>query len=112
MTIRTTFTAAAVSTLASAAALLLAPPSPATAAMPGTTVSITVRTADLDLSTARGQAQLAKRLEIAAAEACGDRSSADPTSRRTLRQCRADALEAGQRQAAAQIAEDRRLAAR
>lgn len=58
------------------------------AAMPGPSVSTRVVTNDLDLNSKSGQATLRHRLAIAAAEVCGEASSADPAGKRAVRDCR------------------------
>ena len=49
---------------------------------------IVVRTADLDLSKAAGQRTLDHRIAIAAVEACGVTSPADPAGRNEVLRCR------------------------
>ncbi|GAA4008168.1 hypothetical protein GCM10022280_01080 [Sphingomonas swuensis] len=71
---------------ASIAAASLAQALPA--AMPGPSASARVVTSDLDLTSRSGQATLRHRLAIAAAEVCGEASSADPAGRRAIRDCR------------------------
>ena len=51
-----------------------------------------VRTADLDLASKSGQAQLQHRLVIAAHEVCGTASEADLAGRNDVRQCRVNVL--------------------
>ena len=51
-----------------------------------------VRTADLDLSSAGGQATLKRRLGAAAEAVCGETSAVDPVGRRQIRQCRAEII--------------------
>lgn len=107
-----TFAPAMFSAVAALAALAAALPSPALAAMPGATVSVAVPTRDLDLGSPSGRAVLDQRLRIAAAEACGDASSADPEGKRFVRQCRVELVRAGQAQALAAANSQDRLAAR
>lgn len=57
------------------------------------TVSLGVRYADLDLTTERGVRALDRRINNAAATACGIASSADPDGKRAVKQCRAEARE-------------------
>ena len=52
----------------------------------------TVQTADLDLSTSKGQQMLDRRLQRAASEVCGIASDADLEGKNDVRQCRADTL--------------------
>ena len=52
----------------------------------------TVQTADLDLSTAKGQQILDRRLSQAAKEVCGGASDADLEGKNEVRRCRADTL--------------------
>ena len=113
MTTRSTLASALFSAAASLAALALALPTTALAAMPSASVSVTVPTRDLDLGSAAGRAALDQRLRHAAIEACGEASSADPAGKRLVRQCRAELVRAGQAQAfAAAARQQERLAAR
>jgi UrcA family protein len=107
-----TFASAMFSAVASLAALAAALPTPASAAMPGQNVSVAVPTRDLDLTSQSGQSVLRQRLYVAAAEACGEASSADPAGKRAVRQCRAELVRSGQQQALAAVAGQERLAAR
>lgn len=91
MTHRSAFAASLVSLGLAAGALTLA--APVAAAMPGPLAVAAVPTADLDLASAHGQALLKARLQRAAADVCGEASSADPTGRRWVRQCRADSFD-------------------
>ena len=52
----------------------------------------TVQTADLDLSTARGQQALDRRLSQAIKEVCGEASDVDISGKNEVRRCRADTL--------------------
>ena len=52
----------------------------------------TVQTADLDLSTSKGQQALDRRLQRAANEVCGIASDADLEGKNEVRRCRADTL--------------------
>jgi UrcA family protein len=61
-------------------------------AQPPVTVSTTVRTADLDLSSAAGQQALNHRLTIAAKEVCGSASDVDVAGKNEVRRCRHDTL--------------------
>jgi UrcA family protein len=92
----------AVSALATAAVIKAVPALSQPA--PAQNVSV-VRTADLDLSTARGRAALDHRLVIAAADVCGAASGADLAGKNQARACRADVL-------AKARAESERLASR
>jgi UrcA family protein len=112
MTTRSTLASALFSAAASLAALALALPTSALAAEPGPAVSVSVQTRDLDLGSAMGRAALATRLRLAAAEACGEASSADPVGKRLVRQCRSELVRAGQTQALAAARQQERLAAR
>jgi UrcA family protein len=78
----------AVSALATAA-LIKGVPAFAEPAMNNATI---VRTADLDLSSKAGQAQLQHRLVVAAHELCGTASEVDLVGRNDVRQCRTDVL--------------------
>jgi UrcA family protein len=51
-----------------------------------------VRTADLDLSTARGRAELDHRLITAAREVCGSAADVDLSGQNQVRACRMDVL--------------------
>ncbi|URD60324.1 UrcA family protein [Sphingomonas sp. KRR8] len=110
MTARSAFAASLVSLVAAASALTFA--APVSAAMPGPVAVATVSTADLDLSSAHGQALLKARLQRAAADVCGDASSADPAGKRWVKQCRADSMGKAWEQAQAQRATANRVAAR
>ncbi|WP_114227375.1 MULTISPECIES: UrcA family protein [Sphingomonas] len=110
MTTRSAIAAAFVSMVGAASALTLA--APASAAMPGPVAVAAVPTADLDLGSASGQARLKQRLERAAADVCGDASSADPAGRRWVRQCRADSFAKAWDRAQAQRTTAARVAAR
>lgn len=57
-------------------------------------VQMTVVTHDLDLRSNGGKAKLQRRLEIAAAEVCGDASASDPAGRRAIRTCRNEVVAA------------------
>ena len=68
----------------------------------------TVQTADLDLSSAKGQRALDRRLELAAKEVCGTASDVDIAGKNEVRRCRVDTLasladERDQRIAAASV---------
>lgn len=52
----------------------------------------TVQTADLDLSSAKGQQALDRRLSMAVKEVCGTASDADIEGKNEVRRCRADTL--------------------
>lgn len=54
--------------------------------------SSTVQTADLDLSSAKGQRALDRRLELAAKEVCGAASDVDIAGKNDVRRCRAETL--------------------
>jgi UrcA family protein len=112
MTIRSALAAASVSLVGAVAALTLALPSPAHAAMPGPVEIATVATADLDLSTNEGQSLLKARLQRAAADVCGEASSADPAGRRWVKNCRADAFTKAWNRAQAGLATSERLVSR
>ena len=55
-------------------------------------VTSTVQTADLDLSTLKGQQILDRRLGQAAKEVCGVASDVDLEGKNIVRKCRADTL--------------------
>ena len=55
-------------------------------------VHSTVQTADLDLSTAKGQRALDLRLNQAVKEVCGAASDADIEGKNDVRRCRAETL--------------------
>ena len=55
-------------------------------------VQSTVQTADLDLSTAKGQRALDLRLNQAVKEVCGAASDADIEGKNDVRRCRAETL--------------------
>ena len=55
-------------------------------------VQSTVQTADLDLSTARGQRALDLRLTQAVKQVCGTASDADIEGKNEVRRCRAETL--------------------
>ncbi len=73
------------------AAAIKAAPAIAEPVAPAVNVSL-VRTADLDLSTQRGQRALDARLVVAAHEVCGSASQADLEGQNDVRKCRADVL--------------------
>ena len=52
----------------------------------------TVQTADLDLSTAKGQQALEHRLQQAVKEVCGSASDVDVAGKNDVRRCRAETL--------------------
>ena len=52
----------------------------------------TVQTADLDLSTAKGQQALERRLQQAVKEVCGSASDVDVAGKNDVRRCRAETL--------------------
>jgi UrcA family protein len=52
----------------------------------------TVQTADLDLSTAKGQQLLDRRLQLAVKDVCGKASDVDIAGKNDVRRCRADTL--------------------
>lgn len=54
--------------------------------------SSTVQTADLDLSTAKGQQALHRRLQQAVKEVCGKSSDVDVAGKNAVRRCRAETL--------------------
>jgi UrcA family protein len=56
------------------------------------TVSSFVETADLDLSSAKGQRALDRRLELAVKEVCGTASDVDIAGKNEVRRCRVDTL--------------------
>lgn len=112
MTIRSAFAAASVRLLGAAAALAAALPIPAHAAMPGPVEIATVATGDLDLATSRGQSVLKARLQRAAADVCGEASSADPVGRRWVKSCRADTFAKAWNRAQAGLTTRERLVAR
>jgi len=67
--------------------------------MPVQNVSI-VRTADLDLTSASGRAQLDHRIVAAAYDVCGTPSDADLVGKNVARACRADVLATARSQSA------------
>ena len=73
------------------AALLAFSATPALAEQPVTSTSI-VQTADLDLSTAKGQRALDLRLSQAAKEVCGTASDVDIAGKNDVRRCRVETL--------------------
>lgn len=107
---RSAFAASLVSLAAAAGALTLAVP--ASAAMPGQVAIAAVPTADLDLASAHGQEVLKARLQRAAADVCGEASSADPAGKRWVKQCRADSFGKAWDRAQASLAATARVAAR
>ena len=56
------------------------------------TVTSTVQTADLDLSSSKGQRALDSRLAQAVKEVCGTASDVDLAGKNEVRRCRADTL--------------------
>jgi UrcA family protein len=56
------------------------------------TVSSTVQTADLDLSSAKGQRALDRRLELAVKDVCGAASDVDIAGKNEVRRCRVDTM--------------------
>lgn len=56
------------------------------------TVASTVQTADLDLSSSKGQHALDRRLALAVKEVCGTASDVDIAGKNEVRRCRADTL--------------------
>ena len=73
------------------ATLLAFSATPALAQPPVTATSI-VQTADLDLSTARGQRALDLRLSQAATEVCGTGSPSDLAGQNEIRRCRVETV--------------------
>ena len=73
------------------AMLLAFTATPALAEAPAIATS-TVQTADLDLSTAKGQQALQHRLSQAVKEVCGNASDADVAGKNDVRRCRAETL--------------------
>jgi UrcA family protein len=73
------------------ATLLVLSSTPALAEQPVTSTSI-VQTADLDLSTAKGQRALDLRLSQAAKEVCGTASDVDIAGKNDVRRCRVETL--------------------
>ena len=73
------------------ATLLAFSATPALAQPPALATSV-VQTADLDLSTARGQRALDLRLSQAAREVCGTTSPADLAGQNEVRRCRVETL--------------------
>lgn len=110
MSTRSAFATALVSFIGAAAALTAAAPAPA--AMPGPVAVAAVPTGDLDLASAQGQATLKLRLQHAAADVCGDASSADPAGHRWVRTCRTEAFDKAWTRALAGIGSAERLATR
>jgi UrcA family protein len=56
------------------------------------TVTSSVRTADLDLSSAKGQQALDRRIVNAAREVCGTASDVDLEGKNAVRQCRSETI--------------------
>ena len=110
MSTRSALAAALVSFVGAVTATTLAVP--AEAAMPGPIEVAAVSTAGLDLGTAQGQQLLKARLQRAAAEVCGEASSADPAGRRWVKQCRAESFGKAWNRAQARLDTAERLAAR
>lgn len=73
------------------ATLLAFSATPALAEQPVTAISI-VQTADLDLSSARGQQALQHRLSQAVKEVCGTASDVDIAGKNDVRRCRVETL--------------------
>lgn len=73
------------------AMLLAFTATPALAEAPAIATS-TVQTADLDLSTAKGQQALQHRLQQAVKEVCGNASDADVAGKNDVRRCRVETL--------------------
>jgi UrcA family protein len=73
------------------ASLLAFSATPALAQPPVTVTSI-VQTADLDLSTAKGQRALDHRLSQAVKEVCGTASDVDIAGKNDVRSCRVETL--------------------
>jgi UrcA family protein len=61
-------------------------------AEPPVIATATVQTADLDLSTAKGQRALDQRLNQAIKEVCGTASDADLAGKNNVRRCHAETL--------------------
>ena len=59
-------------------------------AQPLAPIQVTVRTADLDLTSSAGQRQLDQRLTAAAIEACGSAVDWDVPGKNAVRQCRVE----------------------
>ena len=66
--------------------------------------SLSVRWADLNLTTDAGVRSLDRRIANAASTACGIPSSSDPAGKRTVKECRAEARERAQSQRQVAIA--------
>lgn len=73
------------------ATLLAFTATPALAETP-TIATSTVQTADLDLSSAKGQRALDHRLSQAVKEVCGSASDSDIAGKNEVRRCRAETL--------------------
>ena len=73
-------------------AMLLAFSATPALAEPPVIASSTVQTADLDLSTAKGQQALDHRLSQAVKLVCGEASDVDIAGKNEVRRCRTDAL--------------------
>lgn len=73
------------------ATLLAFSATPALAESPVIATS-TVQTADLDLSSAKGQRALDRRLELAVKEVCGTASDVDVAGKNDVRRCRVETL--------------------
>jgi UrcA family protein len=61
-------------------------------AEPPSIASSTVQTADLDLTSAKGQQALDRRLQQAVKEVCGKSSDVDVAGKNDVRRCRAETL--------------------
>ena len=70
--------------------LLLAVAATPAMAAPAATVSSSIRTADLDLSSAAGQSALDRRLSAAAIQVCGTAWDSDVPGKNEVRRCRAE----------------------
>jgi UrcA family protein len=86
------FVIALTAALITGAALKAVPAFAETVAPEGQTYFSYVQTADLDLSSARGQRALDQRLAHAASDVCGTPSDADLVGQNKARQCRHDAV--------------------
>ena len=91
-------------TMLTIAALLAAAESCARTGVAREAASLSVRWADLNLTTDAGVRSLDRRIANAASTACGIPSSSDPAGKRTVKECRAEARERAQSQRQVAIA--------
>lgn len=86
--------------MTAAALLAFAAAAPATANAEPVTVQVSV--AGLDLATSEGRAELAKRADSVARNACGAASDSDLRGKKVVRECRETVMTAAMRHAASQ----------